>query len=299
MNAGPVNAPRGPGAILKQHRQEKNLELQNVAAQMRLEPRIIEALEADAYASLPATLYVRGYIRGYAKILKLDPEPLIEQFDHSVSTELPEIIPEVKQSSQTGSGDRQVKAVSYLVGFGLLLLLFASWQTGLVVEAGRKMGSAIGLDTGTSSGTAAATAAIAPATTQETAPPEPPPPAPEYRTAPAAEPALTLATSASPSDASGNALTPGALVAALPASTGPDQIVLRLAGNSWIEITDSRQQQVFFGLAREGETLTLNGTAPFNVLLGYSQGVTVQYNGAAFDPAPYSRSGIARFTLGE
>lgn len=293
MSNGPVNAPGGPGAVLKQHRQEKNLELQNIAAQMRLEPRIIEALEADAYARLPATLYIRGYIRGYAKILKLDPEPLIAQFDQSVSTELPEIIPEVKYPTQTSSSDKQIKAVSYLVVFGLIILLVASWQAGFVVKAGKKVGSAMGF---VPSPAVAKPEAAAPATPHTAAPTGE---LGAYQTAVSQPPATPTSDPAQTAGAENTAdETPGSLIA-IQASTGPDQIVLRLSGNSWIEITDSRQQQVFFGLGREGETLTLNGAAPFNVLLGFTQGVTVEYNGKSFDPAPYSRSGIARFTLGE
>ena len=52
-------------------------------------------------------------------------------------------------------------------------------------------------------------------------------------------------------------------------------------------------------LARAGDTFDLHGTAPFSVLLGFAQGVNIQLNGKPFDPAPYSRSGVARFTLGE
>jgi cytoskeleton protein RodZ len=84
-----------------------------------------------------------------------------------------------------------------------------------------------------------------------------------------------------------------------PPVTGPDSIILNVTADSWIEIIDAKDQRVYVDLARTGDVLYLSGYAPFQVLLGFAQGVTIQYNGNPFDQSPYSRSGVARFTLGE
>lgn len=82
-------------------------------------------------------------------------------------------------------------------------------------------------------------------------------------------------------------------------TTGPDLIVLRLSADSWMEITDSTGTKVFFNLGRTGDVFNVRGTAPFDVLLGFAQAVSLEYNGRPFNVAPYSRSGVARFTLGQ
>ena len=61
---------------------------------------------------------------------------------------------------------------------------------------------------------------------------------------------------------------------------------------------DVNGDKVYMGLGRAGDTLDLHGTAPFSVLLGFAQGVKVEFNGKPFDLASYSRSGVAHFTLG-
>lgn len=52
-------------------------------------------------------------------------------------------------------------------------------------------------------------------------------------------------------------------------------------------------------IAKAGQTKTVEGEAPFKVLLGNAPGVTLEYNGEVYDHAKYNRKGVARFTLGE
>ena len=82
-------------------------------------------------------------------------------------------------------------------------------------------------------------------------------------------------------------------------STGPDTLVLTVNSDSWIEIYDVNSQRVYFDLGRRGDRLTLHGTAPFEILLGFAQGVSIEFNGEPIEQAPFTRSGVARFTLGE
>jgi len=82
-------------------------------------------------------------------------------------------------------------------------------------------------------------------------------------------------------------------------TTGPDLIVLKLTADSWIEIVDATNTKVFFNLGRPGDIYNVRGTAPFSVLLGFAQAVSIEYNGSPFNAAPFSRAGVARFTLGQ
>ena len=82
-------------------------------------------------------------------------------------------------------------------------------------------------------------------------------------------------------------------------SSGPDSLHVRLTADSWIEIHDADDQKVFVGLGRSGDELSLRGRAPFSIVLGFAQGVNIEFNGKPVDSAPFSRAGIARFTLGE
>ena len=80
-------------------------------------------------------------------------------------------------------------------------------------------------------------------------------------------------------------------------NVGPDELVLRLSKDSWIEVFDALENKVYVNLAREGQTLSLSGTAPFDLVIGAADGVTVEINGETFDTSPFTRGGIARFNL--
>ena len=76
-----VEAVLTPGAQLALQRQARGWSIEEVATQLNLAARQIQAIEADNYAALPGMASVRGFIRGYAKILKVDPSPLLAMPD--------------------------------------------------------------------------------------------------------------------------------------------------------------------------------------------------------------------------
>src|SRR5471032_842319 len=60
-------------------RAELGLSLEDVANQLKFSPRLIEALEAGEFDKLPGGTFARGMLRSYAKLLKLDPAPILAQ----------------------------------------------------------------------------------------------------------------------------------------------------------------------------------------------------------------------------
>lgn len=286
------------GEKLRQYRERGDLSLQQIATQLHLETRVIEALEADDYDNLPAPIYVRGYIRGYAKLVNADADELIKLYDANGGTEAPEIIPEVKHSSQTNSSDKPVKAFTYLLTLLLVVLLITWWQSNFLVPKtpGPKT-------------SANERAAVPPAFDYPykiVKHPDSPfyraeeAPAAETTNAPATDTGETAPLSAEATEPAAAGPGPEPVEHTIvPETTGPDTISLKISADSWIEIYDADGAKVMVSLARAGDTFDLHGTAPFSVLLGFAQGVNIQLNGKPFDPAPYSRSGVARFTLGE
>jgi cytoskeleton protein RodZ len=80
--ATPDNQPpvRGvPGQALAAQREAMGWTVEQVADQLKLAVRQVIALEAGDYASLPSPAVTRGFVRAYAKLVKLDPAPLVAQ----------------------------------------------------------------------------------------------------------------------------------------------------------------------------------------------------------------------------
>ena len=70
-----------PGKTLAAQREAMGWSVEQVADQLKLAVRQVVALEAGDYVSLPSPAVTRGFVRAYAKIVKLDPVPLVAQID--------------------------------------------------------------------------------------------------------------------------------------------------------------------------------------------------------------------------
>ena len=299
-----------PGQILKAEREKLGLSIKEVATQLNLQMDMINALESDDTQRLPAPTYVRGYIRSYAKIVNLDGNELIRIYEQDAAGP-PEIIPDIKSHTQATSTDKPVKAVTYLITFGLVLLLLAWLQSHYVIQREVDENTTTAEDSNEEQFTQLPAYQSEPPSYQQ---------APERLTEkPVIDPGLSLNiqqtlpeisesisgtielpdSETSPTDETGSIATEiqSAGTPGTPVIQG-DEIQFKLKRDSWIEVYDSGNNRLYMGLAKPGEELKLSGTAPFDVLLGYSPGVEVRFNGKLFDTEPHSRSGIARFTLG-
>lgn len=70
-----------PGEYLRQVRVSKNLDINDVAAELKMPVKTLQALEHDEYKSLPEATFIKGYYRSYAKYLNVDATAIIQRFD--------------------------------------------------------------------------------------------------------------------------------------------------------------------------------------------------------------------------
>ncbi|BAP88128.1 putative uncharacterized protein [Burkholderiales bacterium GJ-E10] len=77
-------APLGFGAALRRAREEAGMAATELAARLHLHPRQLDALEREDFAALPEPIYIRGYLRGCSRELRIDVAPLLADFDRKV-----------------------------------------------------------------------------------------------------------------------------------------------------------------------------------------------------------------------
>ncbi|MEW6623212.1 MAG: RodZ domain-containing protein [Bacillota bacterium] len=70
----------GLGRRLKDRRQSLGLSIKDIEEITKIRPLYIEALENEKFSVLPGKVYIIGFLRSYAKALKLDPKEIIEEF---------------------------------------------------------------------------------------------------------------------------------------------------------------------------------------------------------------------------
>lgn len=69
------------GSALKAAREAAGLSVQDVADQLRMRQTLVRAVEADDFAQCGGAVYARGHIRSIARVVGLDAEPLVAEFD--------------------------------------------------------------------------------------------------------------------------------------------------------------------------------------------------------------------------
>ncbi|WP_432470788.1 RodZ domain-containing protein [Amphritea sp. HPY] len=70
-----------PVAELIAARENEHLSCQDVAKELRLSEKYIQAIEQGDFASLPSLVFARGYLRSYCKMVKLDVDRYLTLFD--------------------------------------------------------------------------------------------------------------------------------------------------------------------------------------------------------------------------
>lgn len=73
------------GKMLREGRVGKNLTISEVALATKINPRVLQAMEAGELDKLPAISFLRGFIRSYAAHLKLDGDRLLAIFNEEIT----------------------------------------------------------------------------------------------------------------------------------------------------------------------------------------------------------------------
>ncbi len=68
------------GGLLRQTRERQRLSLEQIASRTRIQQRHLHAIEEEDFASLPAKVFVKGFVRSYARSLGLDEDNAIQLF---------------------------------------------------------------------------------------------------------------------------------------------------------------------------------------------------------------------------
>ncbi len=319
-------APENIGATLQRAREAAGYSIADVAERMRLSRRHIENLEAERFDLFPVSVFLRGYLISYARLVRVDAAPLLEAYDRR-GFGPPQLHSQDTARTTTRSSELTV-TVTTLIVIAILVVLSALWWRDQWAENGglppvtvERPGDAGGpSDTVEGPGEpdpeeTPGRDAVAEASA-DSFPPVPvgvePQPIPADAEPPAAEtppradePAEGLAEEgpeAAPSpaqtgepDTAGEAERPAAGEGEALAS-----LVIRVREDCWLMIRDADERLIYRDLASAGEVLDLAAAPPIGVVAGYAHGLEIEYNGEPFDLSPYVEgdTGTARFRLG-
>jgi cytoskeleton protein RodZ len=278
--------PMAAGERLGESRREQRLSLEACAAALRIPLETLVAIEADQFERF-APIYRKGYIKAYARHLGFEQEA-IDMLVASVEDEAPVLKPVFEAPPPVRSGDRWLRAASYVLAS--LLIGTLAWQ--LTHEAVRLYRSAESVPLADSRAQSLEQRALAT------------PSRPEHVNASIASleelGRKRAATLEDPAKAAWSALKQPAeaeLIPELP--PGYHRLQLETSGDSWVEIIDADGDQLEMDLIRGGATREYEGLAPFRVLFGRASAVSLFMDGRPVDLTGFTSGDVMQMSLDE
>ncbi|MCU7960222.1 MAG: DUF4115 domain-containing protein [gamma proteobacterium symbiont of Bathyaustriella thionipta] len=297
---------------MKAAREAQGLSLDKIAEQLHLTIPIIQALENNDFKHLPQAVFVKGYVRNYARYLGLDTEVMMAAFVAACPDEDGKrpLKHSYNVQQQVNSGHGMVKAVTWFVVLGFIALMLLFWYDEIVQQFNPQT-------TDVSNGSSIENEALGfnlqpddsghetPTGDDGQAPTEM---ASENRSS--AVPADNFSplqaenTTASEAGISEAVVETSRTESVAPqqeplASTATTAVALRFSKNSWIRVRDSAGSFRRTGLQKEGEVLTLGGKPPWQLKLGNAAAVSIEVNGRIDTgwQQHIDHRGVAEFTL--
>lgn len=265
-----------PGECLREAREAIGLSVDDVAQTLKFSPRQIEALERDDFQALQGATFLRGFVRSYARLLKLDAAPLLSQIEAEAAPAAAEITPpcNMGEAAPVSFFERNQR---WLIAALLLIVVavvggYFYTRMDFVVSANSST-SALGSQPVPTEG-------VVPVVV------EPPKATPVTPSEPVVAEAAAPEGPRVPADVS--ATTP-----AITAHT----LVFDFDDVSWLEVKDASQRIVLTGEFPKGTRQVVNGRPPFQLWIGKAAGVRLVYGERKVDLQPYTRDAVARLTL--
>lgn len=288
------------GRQLREAREAHGLAVEDISNRLRLSGRQVKALEEDDFTVLPEPMITRGFIRNYARLLELDPEPLLEAYRALVPSEPPRAI-SIPSANIPISNNGQRPWMIFIIGGLLIGIVLAVWlyTDGLATNPAQQ------------SDTIPITETPESALSNEPAESMPTPALPlAERLGEGAIPVEgSTATSGTdgvpPGNATGSvegvagqtAPADGATtqIPAVPSSSA--KLEFNFTDTSWVSVTDANNQEILNKTKPAGSREVVEGKPPLKIVIGNVGGSTLIYNGKAIDLGPHTRLNVARITL--
>ena len=327
-----VPIAKSPGSMLEVQRLARGLTIADVAQRLKYGARQIEALERDDYVVLPGATFVRGMIRGYAKLLELDSAPILSELDRR---HIPaQVSVDLRSTSipfpAGGRRSTHVYGIVSVMAVVAALLVAYEWQFGgfswLWQFVSDEVLTAKQIEPEIRKEAATQSAPLQPVTeplAQNTAAPVTLTPSVTESNSSGlfgkppggSQPAAAISP---PGPAGVPTAIPGA-VAPVPAarqnvpvsiaqsSAGANEprvpgararmLALQFERDSWVEIKQGNGRILMSQLNRGGTEQLVEGVPPFEIIIGNAPNVRLIYNNTPVDLRPHLKVDVARLKL--
>ncbi|HCE2379439.1 cytoskeleton protein RodZ [Vibrio parahaemolyticus] len=293
------------GTLLKNKRESLGMTQKQVADRLRLRVSVIEDIENNRFESQQVATFTRGYLRSYAKFVGLDEKVVLVALEQTADVKPKEQEIEMQSFSRKTKHEKhnsRIMLLTWVIAIVIIGISAAWWwqnqqENSLAqvvaeanVETSQPSADEIAdidlmteeeLIASTPAELAASESSINAAQTDEVVPAE----TEESTTEATQEPVAVIEAAEEVQEAS----------PVVP--EGMTLLTMKFKADCWIQVKDTNGKTLVSGTQKPGQDVELTGKAPFKVILGAPEGVTMTFASEPVDLSGYTSGKVARFTL--
>jgi len=285
------------GQALQAARLVHGMSIEDVARQLRLSARQITAIEEDDHSKFPSRTFLHGFIRNYAKLMRLDTVSFLQLMQQSLPPVSSHAISYPIEGTSFASGHKQTRSNSIIMWGAVLASLL------LIYEVYRGGGEGHQTDANIEIGTIAETATKS-ETEAEQAEGEIQPQS-QLASKSNDPDAVQLAEEAGMAQQKNDVpllaqqVTTETAVTHEPVKSGEGVIRFVFIEKSWVEVKEAGGKRIFSQTSPSNSEKTIYGKPPFSITIGNAANVRLVYNSKLVNLTPYTTryGGVAHLSL--
>ncbi|MBT0017032.1 cytoskeleton protein RodZ [Vibrio alginolyticus] len=298
------------GTLLKNKRESLGMSQKQVADRLRLRISVIEDIENNRFESQQVATFTRGYLRSYAKFVGLDEKVVLTALEQTADAQPQEQEIEMQSFSRKTKDEKhnsRIMLLTWIIGLVIIGISAAWWWqnqqensltkevTDSSVEAPQSTAQELAdIDLMTAEELIASTPEEVASTNEGVAE------STEASVEQGADPLLTETENTTSVDSEEPVAVIEAAEEEQPAPVVPEGMTLltmKFKADCWIQVKDTNGKTLVSGTHKPGQDVELTGKAPFKVILGAPEGVTMTFASEPVDLSGYTSGKVARFTL--
>lgn len=291
------------GTLLKNKRESLGLTQKQISDRLKLRVTLIQQIEENQFESDQVATFMRGYIRSYAKYVNLDEKVVLNALHHSGDAQHQEQeMLSFSRKTKTEKHNSRIMLLTWSI-FAVIVGISSLWwwqnqqqdtlsQSLANTESSEELVVEESLDPELTS-----LEVIEAEQNTETSPVTEN--SDELTEVSSAEDSVTLdpievieeapeAADVTSVTAESETVAPEAVV---------NELVMQFSADCWIQVKDASGKTLSTGIKKAGQTLNLSGTAPYKVILGAPEGVSMTFASEPVDLSGYTSGKVARITL--
>ncbi|MBE5181768.1 cytoskeleton protein RodZ [Vibrio parahaemolyticus] len=298
------------GTLLKNKRESLGMTQKQVADRLRLRVSVIEDIENNRFESQQVATFTRGYLRSYAKFVGLDEKVVLVALEQTADVKPKEQEIEMQSFSRKTKHEKHNSRIMLLTWVIAIVIIGISaawwWQNQQENSLAQVVAEA---NVETSQPSADEITDIDLMTEEELIASTPAELAASNNTA--SESSINAAqtdevVSAETEESTTEATQePVAVIEAVEevqeaspvVPEGMTLLTMKFKADCWIQVKDTNGKTLVSGTLKPGQDVELTGKAPFKVILGAPEGVTMTFASEPVDLSGYTSGKVARFTL--